>query len=366
MSFGARALIRLGALSHNYSVIKKTAPEAAIMAVVKANAYGHGLTDVASALPDVDSFAVARLAEARALRASGILQPIVILSGVYSDEDLRTACASGCELVVHCSAQIEQLEAHPELRAIVWLKLDTGMNRLGFPIEKGAQLIARLNTCPAVAELRLMTHLANAHDTDDSMTDIQLRKFAVIASTFQGDISIANSGGIFGWPLSIRPDYLPATSRVWVRPGIALYGISPYPNRNGSDLGLRPVLQFESRLIAVKPVARGDRVGYGGTWIAERDTTLGIIAAGYGDGYTRYLPAGTPVLINDRLAGLAGVISMDLAAVDLGPAAKDRVGDIVVLWGDAIPVEEVARRAKALSYHLICGVTNREASSVVE
>ncbi len=366
MSFGARALIRLGALSHNYSVIKKKAPDAAIMAVVKANAYGHGLIDVAGALPDVDSFAVARLAEALALRESGILQPIVILSGVYSDEDLLTACVSGCEVVVHCLPQIERLEAHQELRAIVWLKLDTGMNRLGFPISDGAPLIARLNACPAVAELRLMTHLANADNTDDPMTDKQLRQFAAIASTFQGDISIANSGGIFGWTQSVRPDYLQPTSRVWVRPGIALYGISPYPDKNGADLGLRPVLQFESRLVAVKPVARGDRVGYGGTWIAERDSTLGIISAGYGDGYTRYLPAGTPVSINGRLAGLAGVISMDLAAVDLGPAAEDRVGDIVVLWGDAIPVEEVARRAKSLSYQLICGVMNREASSVVE
>lgn len=366
MSFGARALIRLGALSHNYSVIKKKASDAAIMAVVKANAYGHGLIDVAGALPDVDSFAVARLAEALALRESGILQPIVILSGVYSDEDLLTACVSGCEVVVHCSEQIERLEAHPELRAIVWLKLDTGMNRLGFPISGATPVIERLNACPAVAELRLMTHLANAHNTDDPMTDNQLRQFASIASTFQGDISIANSGGIFGWPQSVRPDYLQPTSRVWVRPGIALYGISPYPDKNGADLGLRPALQFESRLIAVKPVARGDRVGYGGTWIAEHNSILGIIAAGYGDGYTRYLPAGTPVFINGRLAGLAGVVSMDLAVVDLGPAAEDRVGDIVVLWGDAIPVEEVARRAQALSYQLICGVTNREASSVVE
>ena len=366
MSFGARALIRLSALGHNFSVIKRQAPTAAIMAVVKANAYGHGLIDVAGALPDVDSFAVARLAEALALRESGILQPIVILSGVYSDKDLQTACVSGCEIVVHCLAQIERIEAHPELRAIVWLKLDTGMNRLGFPVSDGAALIARLNACPAVAGLRLMTHLANTHDTNDPMTDHQLRKFASIASTFHGDISIANSGGIFGWPQSVRPDYLLPTSRVWIRPGIALYGISPYPEKNGTDLELKPVLQFESRLIAVKPVARGARVGYGGTWIADRDTTLGIIAAGYGDGYTRYLPAGTPVSINGRLAGLAGVVSMDLAAVDLGPDAVDRVGDIVVLWGDAIPVEEVARQAKALSYQLICGVMNREASSVIE
>lgn len=336
------------------------------MAVVKANAYGHGLASVARALPEVDSFAVARLTEAAVLRDAGIQQPIVLLSGVHSTEDLLHACASGFELVVHCASQIELIEAHQELNATVWLKLDTGMNRLGLPVAQAASLIARLHACPAVTQLRLMSHLANSDNIDDPMTDTQLQQFAAVASTFRGDISIANSGGIFGWPQSVRPDFLQPASRIWVRPGIALYGISPYPHKNGSELGLRPVMQFESRLVAVKPVSCGDRVGYGGTWKAGRDTTLGIISAGYGDGYTRYLPTGTPVLINGRMAGLAGVVSMDLAAIDLGPGAEDRVGDLVVLWGDELPVEEIARRAGSHAYQLICGVMNRESSSIVD
>ena len=365
MSFGARALIRLGALSHNLAVIKKAAPGAAIMAVVKANAYGHGLAVVAGALSDADSFAVARLAEAQVLRDAGIRQPIVILAGVYSAAELLQSSKLECELVVHSESQIEMLEAHPELSATAWLKLDTGMNRLGFPVSEAQALVSRLNGCPAVSELRLMTHLANADDTSDPKTEQQLSKFAAVARSFQGDISIANSGGIFGWPQAVQPEYLGPTSRVWVRPGISLYGVSPYPEKNGTDLGLQPVMQFESKLVAVRPVSRGATVGYGGKWAAEHDTVLGVVSAGYGDGYTRYLPSGTPVFINGRRVPLAGVVSMDIAVVDLGPSATDRVGDVVELWGDAIPVEEVSRQAGSMAYQLVCGVMNREASSVV-
>lgn len=365
MSFGARAFIRLGALDHNLSIIRKTAPGASIMAVVKANAYGHGLSVVASALSGVDSLAVARPAEASVLRDAGIGQPIVLLSGVHDAEELALARDLECEIVVHCSSQIDMLEAHAGMRATVWLKLDTGMNRLGFPIAEAGSIISRLNDCAAVHELRLMTHLANADDQTDPKTDQQMKDFASIASGFPGDISIANSGGIFGWPQSVRPDYLRDTGKVWVRPGIAMYGISPYPDQNGSDLGLQPVMQFESKLIATKRVRQGDRVGYGGTWKAQRDTTLGIISAGYGDGYTRYLPSRTPVHINGRTVVLAGAVSMDMAAIDLGPDAGDRVGDVVVLWGDEMPVEEVARQAGSSAYQLVCGVMNREASRIV-
>ncbi len=365
MSFGARALIRLGALDHNLSIIKKAAPDAAIMAVIKANAYGHGLPEVASALSGVDSIAVARPAEASVLRQAGVEQPIVLLSGVHDAEELSLARDLECEIVVHCSSQIDMLEAQAGMQSTVWLKLDTGMNRLGFPMEEAELLIARLNDCAAVRELRLMTHLANADDRNDPKTDQQLKDFAAIASGFPGDISIANSGGIFGWPKSVRPDYVRASGKVWVRPGIAMYGISPYPDRNGSELGLQPVMRFESKLIATKRVRRGDRVGYGGTWEAQRDTTLGIIAAGYGDGYTRYLPSRTPVCINGRSVVLAGAVSMDMAAIDLGPDAGDRVGDAVLLWGDELPVEEIARQAGTSAYQLVCGVMNREASRIM-
>lgn len=365
MSFGARALIRLGALTHNFNVIRSCAPQASIMAVVKANAYGHGLTVVARALPEVDSLAVARLPEAEELRAANIRKPIVLLSGVYSPEELSNACKAGCELVVHNDEQVRLLESMPEQRAIVWLKIDTGMNRLGFPPSQAAALIDRLRSCQAVASLRLMTHLANADDKDDPKTALQLGAFEAVASDFDGHISIANSGGIFGWPEAIAPGYLSAGASMWIRPGIALYGVSPFPECNGADLGLQPVMQFESRLIAVKRINAGEKVGYGGHWTAERNSKLGIVSVGYGDGYTRSLPSGTPVLINDRIAPVIGRVSMDMTAVDLGPESIDQVGDAVLLWGDDLPVESIARQAGLIAYPLVCGVMNREASTVV-
>jgi len=366
VSFGARAFIRLAALQHNFELIRARVPGARIMAMVKANAYGHGLVVVARALPGVDSFAVARLPEALELRQQGITQPLVLLSGVFAAGELEAAVEAGCEIVVHHDAQLALLEAHRGPPAVVWLKIDTGMNRLGFAPEQAFALTDRLRRWPAVRELRLMTHLANADDRDDARTAGQLEAFAAIAAGFDGPISIANSGGIFGWREATLPAYLGDASRNWIRPGIALYGISPFPDLNGADLGLRPVMQFESRLVAVKPVRKGDRVGYGGSWVADRDTTIGIVSAGYGDGYTRYLPSGTPVLVNGRRVPLAGFVSMDMSTVDLGPGAEDRVGDRVLLWGDDLPVEEIARQAKSLAYQLVCGVMNREESAVVD
>lgn len=365
MSFGARALIRLAALRHNMQLIRSKAPDAKVMAVVKANAYGHGMVVVARALSDADSFAVARLPEALELREHGITQPIVLLSGVNSTDELVAAINADCEIVVHEGAQIGLLEGHSGAPARVWLKIDTGMNRLGFPIKRASELIVNLRGMPAVRELRLMTHLANADDRQDSKTVRQLAAFAKIAAEFDGDKSIANSGGIFGWQQAVTPDYAAANGAMWIRPGIALYGISPFPGCDGRDLGLQPVMQFESRLVAIKDVRAGQRVGYGGSWVASQDTRIGIVSAGYGDGYTRYLPSGTPVLINGRRVPLAGAVSMDMAAVDLGQDSTDRVGDRAILWGDDIPVEEIARQAGSLSYQLVCGIMNREESAVV-
>ena len=365
MSFGARALIRLGALSHNLSVIRRLAPHAAVMAVVKANAYGHGLVDVVKALPDADSFAVARLSEAVELRQADVKRPIVLLAGVYSHNELDLAARSSCELVVHNEAQIELLEQCMGKEFVVWLKIDTGMHRLGFPPAVAAEMISRLKSCTAVGDLRLMTHLANADDRHDPKTDEQLTTFARISSSFEGDISIANSGGIFGWAAAVAPQTVNVAQRIWIRPGISLFGVSPFPELDGSDLKLKPVMQLESRLIATKPISAGESVGYGGKWIAERDSVIGIISAGYGDGLSRFLGNGVPLFINGRQAPLVGAVSMDMAAVDLGPDASDSVGDAVVLWGDELPVEEVARRANTIAYPLICGVMNRESSSVV-
>ena len=358
MNFGARAEIRLDAIRHNLNTIRKRAPAARIMAVVKANAYGHGLLPVAACLDEADCLAVARLPEAAHLRDAGIVKPLAVLGGIASAEDLAAALAMELEIGVHNHRQVEWLERHGTANAIAWVKVDTGMNRLGFRVHEAPDIIARLRRCDSVATVRLMTHFANADDLHDDTTLRQLAAFSKLLSDFDGVVSIANSPGIFGWQDQIASASAsqPAT---WLRPGLSLYGVSPFPDGCGSDLGLQPAMRFESQLMAVKPLGRGERVGYGGTWTSGRETTLGIIAVGYGDGYSRNLPSGTPVIVNGRSVSLAGRVSMDLTAVDLGPNAGDDVGDRVVLWGEELPVEEIARHASTISYELLCGVTDR-------
>ena len=366
MSFGARALIRLGALEHNLDVLRGVAPGARVMAVIKANAYGHGLVPVARHLEAADSLAVARLPEALLLRESGIDKPIVLLAGVSTEDELRVAFARGFELVVHDIAQVEMLERAGESRGTVWMKFDTGMNRLGFPPDSAPALRQRLEAAVAVRDLRLMTHFASADELDNTVTRTQLEAFAPVSRGFPGAVSIANSPASLGWPqvIDARAE-LGFDGDFWIRPGISLFGISPFADRTGSELGLKPVMQFEARLIAVKPLHAGARVGYKGAYVCEQDTTLGIVAAGYGDGYTRHFRSGTPVLLNGRRVSLIGNVSMDMCAVDLGPGATDRVGDIATLWGDDLPVEEVAPWADAIPYELVCGVMNREDSEIV-
>ena len=362
MSFGARALIRLGALTQNFQAIRKKSPGARIMAVVKANAYGHGLLQIARGLPDVDSLAVARLQEALALRADGIEKPLVLLEGVFSERDMAQAVEQRCELVVHCDPQIELLEATAARDLTVWMKVDSGMNRLGFELTEAKYVLQRLKRCPAIGDLRLMTHLASADLRSDSATPDQLHAMAKAIPEFDGDVSIANSAGLFAWQDALSKYYECCTGDAWVRPGIALYGISPFAGQTGPDLGLKPVMQLETRLISVKQIRKGERVGYLGRWEAQEDTTIGIVAAGYGDGYLRYLPSGTPLLINGRRVPLAGLVSMDMAAVDLGPDASDRIGDFAILWGEDLLVEEIAAHAGTIPYQLVTGVTHREPS----
>lgn len=367
MTFGARALIRLGALKHNLRVIRDAAPDAKVMAVIKANAYGHGMETVAASLDAADAFAVARLAEAIRLHEAGIDKPIVLLSGAMTQAELDDAMQRGFEMVVHCAEQLEQLEAARHTGAVVWLKFDTGMNRLGFAPEQAPELVDRVRGCPAVGELRLMSHLASADEFDDPMTEQQFVRFRAIAEGFDGAVSIANTPGALGWPeLRDAGESFGFRGEHWIRPGIALYGISPFAGRTGADLGLIPVMQFEARLIAVKPLREGARVGYKGRYRAQSDTMLGIISAGYGDGYSRHFRAGTPVLINGRRVPLIGLVSMDLLAVDLGAFARDEVGNIATLWGKGLPVEEVAPWADAIPYELVCGVMNREAPEIME
>ena len=366
MSFGARALIRLGALEHNLKVIRAAAPGSKVMAVIKANAYGHGMVPVAQHLSHVDAFAVARVPEALELRAAGVDAKIVLLAGVVNTIELAAAMQHDFEPVVHCPMQLELLDHSFGGKVNVWLKFDTGMNRLGFDPADAPGIIARLKKSPGVNELRLMTHLSSADELAATTTDEQLDRFRPIARGFTGDVSIGNTAGSLGWPAVREAQHeFGFSGDNWIRPGIALFGVSPFADKTGIEIGLKPVMQFEARLISVKTLCAGARVGYKGAYTSDKDTTLGIISAGYGDGYSRHFRSGTPVLINGRKVPLIGNVSMDMIAVDLGKKAKEEVGDIAVLWGDGLPVEEVAPWANAIPYELVCGVMNREDSEIV-
>ena len=351
MSRLIRAVIDAGALRHNVRTIRERARGARIMAVVKANAYGHGLVPTALALAEVDAFAVARLEEGLALRAQGVSQPIVLLEGVFTAEQLLEAARYGFDLVVHDALQIELLEEDPgPHRFVLWVKIDTGMNRLGLrPGEFPAAFERLRNLQPAPLEIRLLTHLARA-DEPGPMTVAQVARFREVTQGLACAISIANSAGIFS-ELHLGCD--------WVRPGLALYGASPFAKRTGADLGLRPVMSLETSVIAVRQVPRGETVGYGGTWQAQRDSKVAIVAAGYGDGLARGLPNGTPVLIEGSRAPLCGRVSMDMIAVDVTELPGVQVGSSAVLWGRGLPVEEVARHAGTIPYELLCGVSQR-------
>jgi alanine racemase len=300
------------------------------------------------------------------LRRSGIELPIVLLAGVMNAAELKAAIEGGFQPVVHCLEQVELLETADSGNVVVWIKVDTGMNRLGFAPQQADAVIQRAERAAAVGEVRLMTHLSSADELHSSTTLEQLQRFESVARDFQGSVSIGNTPATLGWPavrdsqqqFGFRGDH-------WIRPGIALFGISPFADRTGVDLGLKPVMQFEARLIARKPLPAGSRVGYKGSYVSDSDSVLGILSAGYGDGYSRHFRSGTPVLINGRRVSLIGNVSMDLIAVDLGIEANEAIGDIATLWGDGLPVEEVAPWADAIPYELVCGVMNREDSEVV-
>ncbi|MFI3187242.1 MAG: alanine racemase, partial [Methylococcaceae bacterium] len=233
----------------------------------------------------------------------------------------------------------------------VWLKIDTGMNRLGFkPIDfKAAH--QRLSQCPIIKQpVNLMTHFANADVINDAKTLTQIKLFNETVAGMPGERSLANSAGILGWQPSLSD---------WVRPGVMMYGISPFSESTGQQLGLKPVMELHSRLIAVKQIEAGDTVGYGGSWICKKSTTMGVVAIGYGDGYPRYVKTGTPVLVNGQRVPLIGRVSMDMITVDLGIQTDAKSGDPVTLWGEALPVEEIAQWADTIPYTLVCGVTQR-------
>ena len=352
MTRPARVVIDLAALRHNYNRVRELAPKSRIMAIVKADAYGHGITRVANTLNMADAFGVACLEEARELRTAHIKQRIVLLEGPYTVNELNEIASLNLDIVVHDQSQVEMLEnsSLPD-PVTVWMKIDSGMHRLGFQEHATGTIWKRLQDCPAVAEnMILMTHFALASDRHNDMTDRQLACFARICRDIPAQKSIANSAAVLAFPHSHAD---------WVRPGLMLYGVSPLSDSLSSNEGLLPVMTLESRLIAVKMLQANEPVGYGATYRCPEDMQVGVVAAGYGDGYPRHAPSGTPVLVNGKRVTLIGRASMDMLTVDLRNQPDARVGDPVILWGRGLPVEEVANHAGTIPYELLCGVHKR-------
>jgi len=353
MLAAASVELNAAALLHNAKKAREYAPNSKLIAVIKANAYGHGALKVAQILePEVDGFAVARLTEGLALREAGIKARIVVLQGFIQADELVLFQQHCLDAVVHAAHQVELLENTDLTGAItVWLKIDSGMNRLGIHPVEFKTLLARLNECKFVAnDIKFMTHFANADDRLDNKTQQQEACFLAAIKAEIGEKSAANSAAIIAFP---------ATHYDWNRAGLMLYGASPIVNETACSLGLIPVMSFYAHVLAIKQVKKGESVGYGGSWLAARDSLIAVVSAGYGDGYPRNVEMNTPVLINKQRFPLVGRVSMDALTVDLTDCQTVNIGDKVTLWGEGLAIEEIAEKANTISYTLLCGITSR-------
>ena len=348
MRRSASVEIDFNALKHNLSVVRQFSSNAKIVAVIKANAYGHGMLAVADYLMNsVDAFAVACLQEAEYLRGKGVQAPLVILQGFHSEDQLKKCFELDLEPVCHQHWQVDLLlHAKASKSLKVWLKVDTGMHRLGISAEEAEIIYQRLSTSDAVTSVYLMSHFANADEPEHPSNNQQLLAFNKAEEELGTEASLANSAAILSMPEAIKD---------WVRPGIMLYGASPMANKSAAELGLKPVMKLHSKVIAINSLKSGESVGYGSMWASKRDCLIAVIAVGYGDGYPRHAQSGTPVLINKEICPLVGRVSMDMITVDItdmqNPAA---IGDDVELWGSLLSVDMVAKSASTIGYELLC------------
>jgi len=345
-----RATIRAAALAHNLEVARRHAGGARVWAVVKANAYGHGLLRAAPALGAADGFALLDFVEALRLRNAGVTKPILMLEGFFKPEDVPLLGRHRLTPVVHCREQLEILRrADPGGRIDAYLKVNSGMNRLGFTLDEVRVAWSALKQHPAIDSVTLMTHFADA-DGEGGVA-AQLQWFNELAQPFEAPRSLANSAALLRFAEETRAD--------WVRPGIMLYGCSPFSFRSAEELGLRPAMTLASELIALQRLQPGERVGYGMTYEAAHEMTVGVVACGYADGYPRHAPSGTPVLVDGREASTVGRVSMDMLCVDVTALPAARVGSPVTLWGEGLPCDRVAACAGTLSYQLLCALAAR-------
>ena len=365
----AIATINSAALRHNIQLIKSFAPNQKLLAMIKANAYGQGLLPAAHILADqVDGFGVARLREALEIQETGYTGKILLVEGFFDREELLKTLSRRFDSVIHCYEQLELLEQVAKeweeeqqkgfwkrktkiyFPINVWLKIDTGMHRLGVHPEQVDEFYQRLKKCPLVESISFVSHFSRADEFDCGYTEKQIATFEQATQSYPEHArSISASSGILYWKQAHYE---------WVRPGIIIHGISPHYEPI-THLGFQPVMTLSSSLIAVRTHKAGEPVGYGGTWVSPKDTKLGVIAMGYGDGYPRNAPEGTPVLINGRKVPIVGHVSMDMLTVDLGADSQDKVGDEAIFWGKDLLIEEIAEHIGVISYELITKLTPR-------
>lgn len=353
------AQFSLSALNHNLQVVKQiVGPTIQILAMVKANAYGHGAIEVISAL-DADAFGVASIEEAIALRKIYPHKKFVILSGCFNISEINTALEHHFIILVHSDYQVLLLQEWAKLQYSntqpieVWLKMDIGMHRLGFQSNEITTKYQEITSIPHVHITTLMSHLSSDDDRNSTLTNSQIQHYQSIAKNLPLGQSLANSAAIIAWPSAYQ-------NTNWVRPGIMLYGISPMINESAHSLDLKPVMTLSSKVIAISTLRKNDPVSYGATWRAPQDNTkIAVVAVGYGDGYPRHAPCGTPVLIKGKRYSLVGRVCMDMIMIDITQSSDITIGENVTLWGEGLPVEEVARMSGTIGYELCCHLTQR-------
>lgn len=343
-----QAHIDLSALEHNLNVARRKSG-ARVMAVIKAAAYGHGLLRTAEALNAAEGFALLDVQEAVRLREAGFRQKILLLEGFFTVDDLALLAEYDIDTVIHSPHQVDMLDAYPRRRSLsVWLKLNSGMNRLGVAAHEVGAVMERLKAHAAVREVTLMTHFSHADEAEG--VALQLERFNALAAPYRVARSLANSAALLRYP---------ASHGDWVRPGIMLYGASPFAGTAGEQLGLRPAMTLSSEIISVREITAGEQVGYAGLFRAESPARIGVVACGYADGYPRHALTGTPVLVQGQRTRTLGRVSMDMLSVDLSALPQAGIGSRVTLWGQGLPVEEVAQAAGTISYELLCALTAR-------
>ena len=343
----SRAIIDLQALRDNYRFLKQTAGGKRLIAVVKADAYGHGAVEVARALGEADAFAVAAVGEAVALREAGITQKILVMGGFVHLEELQACVDHGLDPVLHHQFHLDCLRDRPDLRNVdVWLKIDTGMGRLGFALIRTHEIVKFLTGLDSLGNLRMMTHLANADAIDNSFTEFQIEQVNSLGLD-EYEWGIANSAGILGWP---------GAHSLWVRAGIALYGADPMSDRKAADRQLRPSMTMKSVVLAINSHFKGDLIGYATTYTCPRDMDIAVVAAGYADGYPRHKIGTVQVLVKGELCDLVGRVSMDMITIDVSQVSDIRVGDEVTLFGGSPDINDIADISETIAYEILCNV----------